>query len=76
MSNLFSRLFKTTPPADPKIAHYLKKQPLFSRTPETILAHMSRQVKMRSLDKGDILLRQDQIGPYGYCPTFHRGAGD
>jgi CRP-like cAMP-binding protein len=60
MSNPFSRLFKTVPQADPKIVHYLKKQPLFSRAPETILAQLSRQVKMRSLDKGDILLRQNE----------------
>jgi len=60
MSNPFSRLFKAAPPADPKIVQYLKKQSLFSRTPDTILVKMSRQVKMRSLDKGDILLRQEQ----------------
>jgi CRP-like cAMP-binding protein len=50
--------FKPTPAIDPKLIKYLKKQPLFKHTPEAVLVKIASKIKMRSLAKGDVLLRQ------------------
>lgn len=55
-----SGLFKTSSKVDPKVVQYLKRLSLFSHTPETVLTKIAAQVTMRSLEKGDVLLRQDE----------------
>ena len=50
--------FNHTPKPDPKLIKYLKKQPLFKHTPEAVLVKMAHKIKMRSLTKGDLLVRQ------------------
>jgi CRP-like cAMP-binding protein len=42
-----------------KLIRFLTKLPLFKHTPETVLARVASQVEMRSLDKGDILIRRN-----------------
>ncbi len=52
------QLFKSAPPADPKLIRYLSKQPLFKGAPEEVLAKIAGQVKTHRLAKDDVLLRK------------------
>ncbi|MBN1219016.1 MAG: cyclic nucleotide-binding domain-containing protein [Anaerolineae bacterium] len=56
------RLSRGSSRADPKLVKYLAKQPLFKNTPETVLAKITSQINIRTLEKGEVLLRQGDPG--------------
>jgi len=63
MANKFSQYLqglRAAPQANPKIVKRLKKQPLFSHSPDRVLAKIAHKVQIRELDKGDVLVRQGQ----------------
>lgn len=45
--------------ADQKLIRHLKKQSLFAKTPDDVLAQLASQIEIRSLEQGDILFQQD-----------------
>jgi CRP-like cAMP-binding protein len=53
---------QATPHADPKLIKNLKRQPLFKHTPDTVLAKIANKIKIRTLEKGDILIHQGDSG--------------